>query len=160
MGVTGSGKSTIGSLLSKQTGWQFYDGDDFQPQENVQKMSRGIPLTDRDRESWLLALRALIDEEIANKSNIIIACSALKESYRQVLQGEHQEIAWIYLKGDRDLLNQRLLKRQNHFMKAEMLASQLEILEEPKNASIVSIEETQQAIVDKISEYIDRASFQ
>jgi gluconokinase len=154
MGVAGSGKSTIGTLLSRQTGWQFYDGDDFQPPENVQKMSLGIPLTDGDRQSWLLALRALIDEKIANKSNVIIACSALKASYRELLQGKNRDIAWIYLKGDRELLTKRLQQRQNHFMKAEMLASQLGVFEEPNNAAIVSIEQTPQEIATQILDYL------
>jgi gluconokinase len=150
MGVAGSGKSTIGALLSRQTGWQFYDGDDFQPPENVEKMSRDIPLTDRDRQSWLLSLKTLIDEKIGNKSHAIIACSALKESYRELLQGNNRSIVWIYLKGDRDLLDRRLQQRQNHFMKAKMLLSQLEVFEEPNNAFIVSIEQTPQAIVTQI----------
>jgi gluconokinase len=150
MGVAGSGKSTIGVLLSRQTGWQFYDGDDFQPPENIEKMSRGIPLTDRDRQFWLLRLKTLIDEKMSNKSNAIIACSALKESYREFLQGDNRSIVWIYLKGDRDLLYKRLQQRQNHFMKADLLASQLEVFEEPSNAFIVSIEQTPQAIVGQI----------
>ncbi|MGL5875065.1 MAG: gluconokinase [Xenococcaceae cyanobacterium] len=156
MGVSGSGKSTIGNLLGKRTGWTFYDGDDFHPPENIEKMSRGIPLSDRDRQPWLLALQKLIDEAIARKSNLVIACSALKDSYRQTLHSSHQEVVWVYLKGDRQQLEQRLQQRHNHFMKSKMLESQLETLEEPKEALTVSISESSEAIVAKILDYLDR----
>jgi gluconokinase len=155
IGVAGSGKSTIGNILGKRTGWTFYDGDDFHPPENIEKMKNGIPLDDRDRQPWLLALSNLIDEAIACKFNLIIACSALKDSYRASLQREHQEIFWVYLKGSYEELERRLQERHNHFMKSKMLQSQLDALEEPKDALIVSIAETPEAIVEKILDQLN-----
>ncbi|MGF1485865.1 MAG: gluconokinase [Prochloraceae cyanobacterium] len=146
MGVAGSGKTTIGKLLSKQLGYSFHDGDDFHPPENIEKMSRGIPLEDGDRLPWLLSLKKLID----SNDNIIIACSALKKSYREILQKGNQRVIWIYLKGEYSEILSRIENRQDHFMEKEMLRSQFEILEEPQNAIAVSIAEDPETIVEKI----------
>jgi len=146
MGVAGSGKTTIGKLLSKQLGYSFHDGDDFHPSENIEKMSRSIPLEDRDRLPWLLSLKKLID----NNDNIIIACSALKKSYRDILEKGNQRVIWIYLKGEYSEILSRIENRQDHFMEKEMLRSQFEILEEPQNAIAVSIAEDPETIVEKI----------
>ena len=155
MGVAGSGKSTIGTMLSQRTGWVFYEGDNFHPPENVEKMSRGIPLNDEDRLPWLLALRDLIDEVLSNQSHAIIACSALKAAYRELLQGEHKEIFWVYLKGDYAQIWSRMQQRQGHFMKAQMLRSQFETLEEPEKALTVSIAESPEVIVNQIVNYLE-----
>jgi gluconokinase len=151
MGVAGSGKSTIGQLLAQKLGWQFYDGDDFHPPENIEKMSRGIPLDDRDRLPWLLKLQDLIEQVRRERNNAIIACSALKQAYRDFLDGNQQDILWVYLKGNYELLYQRIQQRQQHYMKAEMLQSQLESLEEPKNALIFDISMNSEEIALQIA---------
>ncbi|ACK73246.1 carbohydrate kinase, thermoresistant glucokinase family [Gloeothece citriformis PCC 7424] len=150
MGVSGSGKSTIGHLLSQELGWQFYDGDDFHPLENVEKMKQGISLNDADREPWLKALRHLIDNLHEQEQNGIIACSALKEQYRDLLQGNDPNVILIYLQGRFETIRTRLLHREGHFMKVEMLTSQWQTLEAPKNAIVVDISLTPPEIVEKI----------
>ena len=150
MGVAGSGKTTVGKLLSKRLGYPFYDGDDFHPQENIEKMSRGIALEDSDRLPWLLRLKELIERE----NKIIIACSALKISYREILQVENKGVIWIYLKGEYSEILGRIETRQGHFMKREMLGSQFETLEEPKDAITISISDDREVIVERILELI------
>lgn len=154
MGVSGSGKSTIGQLLGQVLGWQFYDGDDFHPSENIAKMSRGIPLDDCDRQPWLLALQNLINELRHNNTHAIIACSALKQTYRKFLQQEQQDILWVYLKGSYDQIWQRMQQRQ-HFMKPEMLRSQIESLEEPTDALIIDISVPPKDIAAQIVELLN-----
>ena len=140
MGVSGSGKSTIGSLLSDATGADFFDGDDFHPKENIEKMSNGIPLNDDDRKDWLVSLRDLLD--LHSPSSIIIACSALKDSYRDFLETSTQPVRFIYLKGSKALLTERLAQRAsktNHFMPTSLLDSQLDTLQEPQGPQTVTI---------------------
>lgn len=151
MGVAGSGKTTIGKLLSKQLDYPFYDGDDFHPRANILKMSRNLALDDRDRLPWLLRLKELID----NNPNIIVACSALKKSYRTILQGDNKQVIWIYLKGEYSEISRRIENRQGHFMKREMLRSQFNTLEEPSNAITISISQDTTAIVKQILERIE-----
>jgi gluconokinase len=148
MGVAGSGKTTIGQLLVKELNWPFYDGDDFHPPANVDKMSRGVALTDDDRAAWLAALRHLIERLLGERQSAVLACSALKQSYRQELKRrDDEEVHFVYLKGDADLIRQRLERRSGHFMKANLLASQFETLEEPKDVLIVDTSLSPQAIV-------------
>ena len=154
MGVAGSGKTTVGKLLSKRLGYPFYDGDDFHPQENIEKMSRGIALEDSDRLPWLLRLKELIERE----NKIILACSALKTSYRKILQVENKGVIWIYLKGEYSEILKRIETRQGHFMKRKMLGSQFEILEEPKDAITISISADREVIVEQILELIKDAN--
>ena len=151
MGVSGSGKSTVGKLLSDRLGCQFYDADDFHPRSNVEKMSQGKPLTDSDRLPWLLKLQKLIAEVTKAEKPAILACSALKQNYRRIMAGNcSAEITWIYLRGDYNTLHNRLEKRRGHFLDSSLLYSQLETLEEPKNALIVDVGLKPQAIVEEI----------
>lgn len=138
MGVTGAGKTTVGRLLAQQLGWEFIDGDEFHPLANVEKMRQGIPLTDADREPWLDALRSLITDRIAEEKNLLLACSALKQQYRERLHTGPQ-VKFVYLKGSRDLVTDRLQSRHGHFATAAILNGQFADLEEPGDALVVDI---------------------
>ncbi|MRH99842.1 adenylyl-sulfate kinase [Kriegella sp. EG-1] len=149
MGVSGCGKSTISQLLANTLDLPYFDGDDFHPEENVFKMSKGHPLNDEDRQAWLIALNELAINHI-NKG-AIIACSALKEKYRDILRKSiNDEIKFIYLEGTFDEINQRMQARKGHFMPAGLLKSQFETLEPPKTAIKVSIVGTPEEIVQNI----------
>ncbi len=150
MGVAGVGKTTIGKLLSEDLGWSFYEGDDFHPPANVEKMSRGTPLSDEDRWPWLAEIRNLIDGLIAQGQDAVLACSALKRSYRNRLQGDAAQVAFVYLKGDYGTVWERLSARPGHFMRAGMLESQFQTLEEPDDAMTVEISQDPGAIVREI----------
>src|SRR5579863_7565057 len=129
MGVVGSGKTTVGKLLAYKLGWRFADADDFHPPENKEKISRGIPLTDADRAPWLAAMRSAIEQWNAAGENVVLACSALKRSYRDELRAG--TVRFVYLKGDSALLLARLRQRHGHFADEKILASQMATLEEP-----------------------------
>jgi gluconokinase len=131
MGVSGSGKTTIAALLAGRLHWDFEDGDDLHPAANVAKMHAGIPLTDEDRWPWLRAVAAWIDAVRAAGRHGVIACSALKRSYRAIIIGEREDVRLVYLRGDRALIASRLAARHGHFMRADLLQSQLDALEEP-----------------------------
>src|SRR5271156_2999731 len=131
MGVSGSGKSTIGTLLALRLRWEFEDGDWFHPASNVEKMHNGIPLTDEDRWPWLEAIAAWIDKTHRARGQGVIACSALKRSYRDVLVGDRVGVRLVYLKGDEALILRRIATRHEHFMPRSLLHSQYEALEEP-----------------------------
>jgi gluconokinase len=145
MGVVGTGKTTVGIQLAKKLGWQFADGDDFHPQVNVEKISHGIALTDSDRAPWLAALRAAIDKWNSERRNVVLACSALKRSYRNQLQAPG--VQFIYLKADYDLIAARLHSRHGHFATESILKSQLADLEEPDDAITVDVEKSPGEIV-------------
>lgn len=149
MGVTGSGKTTVVLLLAARLGWEFVDGDSFHPAANVEKMSRGIPLDDADRAPWLAALRAKIDEWKAAGCNVVLACSALKRSYREQLE-IGAEVKLVYLKGSYELITRRLRARAGHFAGEKLLASQFADLEEPAGAIVVSVDATPEEIVEEI----------
>lgn len=150
MGVSGSGKSTIGKLLSQELSTPFFDGDDFHPKENIKKMSSGHPLNDNDRQNWLEALNGLAIKEL-KKNNCIIVCSALKQKYRETLsQNIETQTKWIYLSGSFDLISERLSSRKNHFMPSDLLKSQFDSLEEPKDALQVEISLSPDEIIKKI----------
>jgi len=136
MGVSGAGKTTVGTMLASQVGWEFADGDDYHPAANVEKMRNGIPLTDADREPWLESLRSLIVAWIAAGQSAILACSALKQAYRDRLM-VGASVLVVYLKADRELLRERLLLRRAHYMKEGMLESQIATLEEPPDAIVL-----------------------
>lgn len=135
-GVAGSGKTTIGCLLSRELGWKFYDADDFHPISNVEKMKQGIPLSDEDRRPWLERVRELIRTSLAQRVNAVLACSALKESYRQYLRID-DEVRFVFLKGEFGLIQERLRGRRGHFMDPSLLRSQFDTLEEPKEGVVV-----------------------
>ena len=150
MGVSGSGKTTVGELLSTQTGLPFYDGDDFHPQANIDKMAQGHPLTDEDRAGWLATLAADIGQW-EQASGAIVACSALKETYRHTLQaGARQPLSWVFLTGSVELLLSRMNHRQGHYMKADMLQSQLDALEIPAYGLHLDVAHTPQELVNQI----------
>ena len=151
MGVSGSGKTSVGKGLSEALGWPFYDGDDFHPQENVDKMAQGIPLNDEDRQPWLERLHSLISEHLETDRSLIVASSALKAKYREVLRGDLQSsVLFVHLAGSFELIQSRMENRSGHYMKAEMLRSQFRDLETPDDALTVSIDQPVGAIVDQI----------
>ena len=146
MGVVGSGKTTIGSLLAQQLAWEFVDADSFHPRSNIEKMSRGIPLTDVDRLPWLQSIHDAMVRWRAEHKNVVLACSALKHSYRKMLR-IGPEVKFIYLKAESHIIEQRLQSRHGHFATAELLASQLADLEEPRDAIAVNIDPPPEDIV-------------
>jgi gluconokinase len=131
MGVSGSGKTSVGQSLATRLRWQFYDADAFHPTQNVEKMAQGIPLTDIDRYPWLKRLHDLIQEHLAAGKPGVLACSALKKQYRDLLREENSGLGFVYLHSDFKTIWQRMEARVGHYMKAEMLQSQFDILEEP-----------------------------
>jgi gluconokinase len=152
MGVSGCGKTAIGKLLAQRLGWDFYDADDFHPPENIAKMTAGIPLNDDDRRPWLTALHDLISNCLEEGHPGVLACSALKENYRQVLLTGNPNVHVVYLKGDFDLILSRMSARNGHYMKPGMLKSQFKTLEEPLNAQTVPISMSMEEIVAAILE--------
>ncbi len=151
MGVSGSGKTTIGRLLARRLGLPFYDGDDYHPVENVAKMSAGIPLTDADRAGWLENLARLVELQARAGESAVLACSALKQSYRDLLArpAPHQA-RFVYLKGSYEIILARMQARGAHFMKSEMLRSQFAALEEPQDVLTVDVTLPPEAIVEQI----------
>jgi gluconokinase len=151
MGVTGAGKTTVGRLLGEGPGWTFYDADDFHSQANVEKMSGGEPLTDEDRAAWLESLEQLIRDKLRSQSNIVLACSALKASYRSHLLIDAQ-VRLVYLKGAHWLIQERLAERRDHFMNPSLIESQFATLEEPRQAIILDAAASPEDIVATIRE--------
>lgn len=152
MGVTGTGKTTVGEALAQATGWQFADADDFHSQANRAKMHAGIPLTDEDREPWLRSLHEQIMEWIRENVNGILACSALRESYRTTLtEGTPKNsVRIVYLTGPEELIQERMEARHGHYMPESLLPSQLATLEPPHDAVEISIAQTIPAMVQEI----------
>ena len=149
MGVVGAGKTTIGTLLAQQLGWEFVDADDFHSAENIKKIRQGIALSDADRAPWLRAIRDAILKWIAERKDVVLACSALKKSYREELV-VGPEVKLVYLKGSRDLIYSRLRARHGHFANEKLLASQIETLEEPEDAVSVEVGSSPEKIVAEI----------
>lgn len=150
MGVSGSGKSTIGQLLADSLHWEFADADAFHSPENIEKMRHGIPLNDLDRMPWLLAMQAAIQQWLQDKKNVVLACSALKASYRQILVLDEERVKLIYLKGSFELIQKRLHMRHGHFMSEELLKSQFDALEEPFGAITVDVSDPPEVVVHNI----------
>ena len=153
MGVSGSGKTTVGKLLAESLNWDFSDADDFHPPANIDKMSRGIPLEDGDRLPWLLQLQTTIERWLLENKNVVLACSALKASYREMLCRDKQRMKIVYLKGDFELFAARLKTRGNHYMKADLLSSQFATLEEPKDAIIIDASQPIEVMVRQIKNH-------
>lgn len=147
MGVSGSGKTTVAELFAKKTGATFYEGDDFHPPQNVEKMSCGIPLTDHDREKWLHSLRGVITRALDENTFTVITCSALKAAYRDLLQNGEPRVQFVFLTGPRQVLEKRLKDRRGHFMPPALLDSQLATLEPPAEALTFSFERAPEEIV-------------
>jgi carbohydrate kinase (thermoresistant glucokinase family) len=150
MGVSGSGKTTVGKKLAVALGWEFADADDVHPPENIAKMSAGLPLNDADRAPWLAVIRAFIDRTIARGESAVVTCSALKEKYRATLIGDPAHVKLVHLTGSPELLLQRMAQRHGHFMKPEMLQSQLADLEPPQNALTIDVTPPPDEIVAQI----------
>ena len=150
MGVTGSGKTTIGQALATAFGWDFHDGDDLHSEANKRKMHREIALTDADRRPWLSAIRALIQTMVSAGRNGIVACSALKQSYRDELIVDPASVKVVYLKTSPQVIAERLRNRIGHFMNPALLQSQFDTLEEPRDAIVVNATPASDAIVKEI----------
>jgi carbohydrate kinase (thermoresistant glucokinase family) len=159
MGPMGSGKTTIGKMLAEKLGWSFYDGDDFHPKKNVEKMRAGVALTDEDRKVWLEKLHANIQHWLRSKQNAILACSALKQAYRDILGVNQGTVKTVYLKGSYELLRTRIEGRQHPYMDKNLLRSQLETLEEPKDGLTVDISATPETIVRTILDDLETPPF-
>lgn len=154
MGVCGSGKSTIGPALASALGLQYVEGDEHHPPENVKRMAAGIPLTDDDRAGWLRSLAARIRVAREARKGLVVSCSALKRSYRDILRADAADLRFVFLRGDRAILSERLAARRGHFMPASLLESQLAILEEPgpdENAWVYEITKSPDEIVADLS---------
>jgi gluconokinase len=156
MGVSGSGKTSVGRSLAIYLKWDFYDADDFHSPENVTKMANGIQLTDSDRAPWLASLHDLISSSLMQNRHGVLACSALKERYRHQLMNGNDGVQLIYLKGSYELIWSRMIARKEHFMKSYMLQSQFETLEEPINALTIDISNPIDDIVQTILKYMER----
>jgi gluconokinase len=150
MGVAGAGKTTIGRALAASLGWEFHDGDDLHSDASKRKMHDGVALDDSDRAPWLKALRELIQSMLSAGRNGIVACSALKQSYRDELMVDPKSVKIVYLKGSKQVIAERLRNRGAHFMNPDLLQTQLDTLEEPRDAVVVDISAAPQAIVGDI----------
>jgi carbohydrate kinase (thermoresistant glucokinase family) len=149
MGVAGSGKTTVGQKLALALNCPFYEGDDFHPPSNVEKMKKGISLTDEDRDPWLKLLSDKMGQWKKDNPVFVLACSALKAKYRRVLE-THGKVTWIYLKGSYEMVSQRLSKREGHYFPAQLLQSQFQDLEEPEKALVMDIALSEDKIVSVI----------
>lgn len=150
IGVSGSGKSTVGRRLSRELNCKFYEGDNYHSTTNKAKMRDGIPLTDADRWPWLATIRHLMSTVLAEGNDAVVACSALAQSYRDYLR--QPGVQFVYLKGDFELFRERLRHRRGHFFDPALLASQFEALEEPRGALVVDVAKSPAAIVREIRE--------
>jgi gluconokinase len=150
MGVTGAGKTTIGRALATSLGWEFHDGDELHTEASKLKMHRSVALDDLDRAPWLKALRKLIQTLLSEDRNAVVACSALKQSYRDELVVDPKLVKIIYLEGSKQLIAERLRRRIGHFVNPDLLQSQFDTLEEPRNAIVVDVSAAPETIVSEI----------
>ncbi len=156
MGVSGSGKSYFGRKLAEAMGAIFYEGDDFHPPDNIAKMNRGTPLTDADRLPWLRDLNRVLLAAVERGETVVLACSALRKAYRDILRKDVPELQFIFLKGSHELITRRLVERRGHFMPPDLLESQFQALEEPEDALVVDISQPVQANVEFVREALYR----
>jgi gluconokinase len=154
MGVTGSGKTTVGQMLAERLGWVYLEADDFHSAANKDKMHRGIPLTEADRVPWLDAMHAELVKQDALGKSVVLACSALRDEYRVRLD-KGLQVTLIYLRGSRELIGGRLRLRKHHFAGESILDDQFAVLEEPSNAIVVDVDEEPEAIVEEILQKIN-----
>jgi gluconokinase len=152
MGVSGSGKTTVGDLLARQLGWRYLDADDHHPPENVEKMRAGTALTDTDRWPWLDRLNHLLREHQAAGEHVVLACSALRQVYRERLAQGLDDVRWVHLAGPFDLIASRLQARKHRYMPATLLRSQFDTLEPPTDALVVDIAEPPEALAARIAQ--------
>lgn len=153
MGVAGSGKTTVGKKLAESLGCPFYEGDDFHPASNVEKMRKGIALTDEDREPWLRQISEKMGQWRKQNPVFVLACSALKAKFRRNLEA-NGKVRWIYLKGSYDLVLQRLSSREGHYFPAQLLQSQFQDLEEPEEALALDIAMSLDRMIEMIKNYL------
>lgn len=158
MGVSGSGKTTVGLELSRRLGWPFHDADDHHPPSNLAKMSSGQPLSEKDRLPWLQTLSELIQGWLDRNENALLACSALTRRSRRLLRAGSQEVRFVYLKGSRRLIGQRLQSRQGHFMPAALLKSQFDALQPPRRALSVDAAKPPEQIAQQIARAVREIS--
>ena len=156
MGVSGAGKTTVGELLAAALHAEFVEGDAYHPPENIEKMRRGIPLEDSDRWPWLEILSAQIDRWLAARRTVVLACSALKQRYRDVLAKDRPDVRFVHLMGDKALIRLRLDRRRGHYMPAVLLDSQFAALEPPTAALTVDVTGTPEAIAAEIAQALRR----
>jgi gluconokinase len=159
-GVAGVGKTTVGKLLTDELGWKFIEADDFHPAANIEKMKRGEPLTDKDRQPWLQRLRKRIDQSLSAGENAVVACSALKKKYRDLLR-VNANVVFVFLRGSRERIAEQLKSRRGHFFDPRLLGSQFADLEEPKSmddSQTVELSKTPGDSVEKIKASLRKAS--
>lgn len=153
MGVTASGKTTVGQLLAQELGWFFYDADDFHPQANIDKMKAATPLTDEDRQPWLEILNDLLLDTVQHNEHCVLACSALKEDYRELLSNGINDLFFVHLIADIEVLKKRAKTRTHPFMSPELVESQLALLEDPPDALTLDTKETPAQLVASIRKH-------
>jgi gluconokinase len=155
MGVTGSGKTTVGKVLAERTGWPFHDADDFHSPANVEKMRGGIPLTDDDRWPWLDRLNTVLRATQAQGESAILGCSALKQRYRDRLQQGLENLRWVFLEGGIELIGSRLQARKGHYMNPALLQSQFDALEPPRDALNIDVDEEPAVLAERVLKGLD-----
>lgn len=155
MGISGSGKSTVGARLARELGWRFVEGDEYHPEANIRKMRAGNPLTDADRDAWLDRLRAEIAHGLAAGEDLVLTSSALKESYRARLRVDPERVQFVFLHGDYELISSRLRDRRGHFASEKLLASQYEALEPPEGVLRVDARMSVECAVRSIRDYLE-----
>ncbi|MEE8585859.1 MAG: gluconokinase [Acidobacteriota bacterium] len=154
MGVSGSGKTTVGKELARLLKWPFFEADEYHPPSNLAKMSSGKPLSEEDRLLWLQILSGLIRKWLSRDENALLACSALSRRSRCLLRGKSQPVRFVYLKGARGLIRQRLAARQGHFMPSGLLDSQFEALQAPRNALVADAAASPQKIAQQVADWL------